>query len=92
MNARYPGWRTTPLRKVRRRLGRARLAAALMVPHIKNSQEVLCVLRGSVELIHGDERITLSEGDAVHYWSVPEKQLVTGRSKGRAAVLWVGTL
>jgi transcriptional regulator with XRE-family HTH domain len=60
--------------------------------NIKNSQEVLCVLRGSVDLIHGDERITLSEGDAVHYRSVPEKQLVTGRSKGRAAVLWVGTL
>jgi len=50
------------------------------------------VLRGSVELVHGDERITLSEGDAVHFWSVPEKQSITGRSRGRAAVLWVGTL
>ncbi len=42
---------------------------------------MLCGFRGSVELIHGDERITLSEGDAVHYWSVPES-VVTGRSKG----------
>ena len=34
MNARYPICVTTPLRKVQRRLGRARLAAALMVPVI----------------------------------------------------------
>lgn len=60
--------------------------------NIRNCQEVLCVLKGSVELTSGDETLILFEGDSVHYWSVLEKQMITNRSKTLAVVLWVGTL
>ena len=60
--------------------------------NIKNSQEVLCILKGSVELTHGEQSLQLVEGDSVHYWSNPEKQMITNNSKRQAVVLWVGTL
>jgi len=60
---------------------------------IKNSQEILCVLKGIVEISCGNESATLHEGDAVHYhWSVPEKQVISNKSKDLSVVLWVGTL
>jgi transcriptional regulator with XRE-family HTH domain len=60
---------------------------------IKNSQEILCVLKGSVEVSCGNETAVLHEGDAVHYyWSVPEKQVIDNKSKDLSVVLWVGTL
>jgi transcriptional regulator with XRE-family HTH domain len=58
----------------------------------KNSQEVLCILNGTVELVYGDKNIELREGDAVHFWSNPEKQKIKNSSSVRAIVLWVGTL
>jgi len=60
--------------------------------NIKNGQEVLCVLKGTVELLHGEQTLQLLEGDSVHYWSIPEKQMVTNRNAMRSVVLWVGTL
>jgi quercetin dioxygenase-like cupin family protein len=60
--------------------------------NIRNSQEMLCVLRGKVELELGDERILLSEGDTIHYWSNPAKQMIIGKSKTDAVVAWTGTL
>ena len=60
--------------------------------NIKNSQEVLCVLKGSVELILSDETFCMVEGDAVHYWSKPERQEITNDSTTRSIVLWVGTI
>lgn len=60
--------------------------------NIRNSQEVLTVLKGSVELRYGDEIILLFEGDSVHYWALPDKEQITNRSKGLSVVLWVGTL
>lgn len=60
---------------------------------IKNSQEILCVLKGWVEISCGNEKTTLHVGDAVHYyWSVPETQVISNKSKGLSVVLWVGTL
>jgi transcriptional regulator with XRE-family HTH domain len=59
--------------------------------NIKNSQEVLTVLKGAVELVLGDNSLTLSQGDSVHYWSVPDRQMITNRAKDLAVVLWVGT-
>lgn len=59
---------------------------------IKNGQEILCVLEGSVELIHSEGTIDMIEGDAVHYWSDKEKQRITNKSKERTVVIWVGTL
>jgi uncharacterized cupin superfamily protein len=59
---------------------------------IKNSQEVLTVLGGSVELVHCHEKIVLKEGDSVHYWTDIENQSLTNIGKKRAIVLWVGTL
>lgn len=60
---------------------------------LKRSQEILCVLKGTVELKCGAETVDLFEGDSVHYhWSVPEKQVITNKSKGLSVVLWVGTL
>ena len=61
--------------------------------NLKRSQEILCVLKGTVELMCGSETVNLFEGDSVHYyWSAPEKQMITNRSKGLSVVLWVGTL
>jgi transcriptional regulator with XRE-family HTH domain len=59
---------------------------------VKNSQELLCVLRGSLELAYGDQVFSLSEGDVIHFLSRPDHQRVTNRSKEPAVALWVGTL
>ena len=60
--------------------------------NIKNGQELLCVLKGSLELMRGEETIRLSEGDCVHFWANPPKQHITNKGKDLAVVLWVGTL
>ena len=60
--------------------------------NIRNAQEVLCVLKGSLELVHGERTERLKEGDAVHYWAEPKRQSITNIGKGVAYVLWVGTL
>lgn len=59
---------------------------------LKNGQEVLCVLKGSLELIHGSRSVQLAEGDAVHFYANPAKQHITNKGKGLTVVLWVGTL
>jgi transcriptional regulator with XRE-family HTH domain len=58
----------------------------------KNSQEVLTLLEGSVELVHNDKKILLKKGDSVHYWTDIENQSITNISKKRAIILWVGTI
>ena len=60
--------------------------------NIKNGQEVLCVLKGAVELLLSDEIHALAEGDSVHYWSNPDNQKITNSSTKISFVLWVGTL
>jgi len=59
---------------------------------IKNAQEVLCILKGSLELVHGEHTIQMVEGDTVHLWSDPKRQKITNRSGELAVALWVGTL
>ncbi len=59
---------------------------------IKMSQEVLCVLKGSLELTYEERVIMLNEGDMVHFWTEPGKQHITNTSKARAIALWVGTM
>ncbi len=59
---------------------------------IKNGQEILCVLKGSLELVYGDRTLLLSEGDTVHFWSNPDHQSITNRTSELAIALWVGTL
>lgn len=60
--------------------------------NIKNGQELLCVLKGSVELMLSDATYALVEGDSVHFWSNPESQKITNNSSNISFVLWVGTL
>ena len=60
--------------------------------NIKNGQEILCVLKGSVELIHSNEKHDLVEGDSVHFLSNPIDQKITNNSANISFVLWVGTL
>jgi transcriptional regulator with XRE-family HTH domain len=60
--------------------------------NIKNGQEVLCVLKGSVQLNLGDETLSLVEGDSVHFLSNPDNQKITNTSSSTSFVLWVGTL
>ncbi len=60
--------------------------------NIRNSQEVLCVLQGSVTLTLGENAVVLYEGDAVHYSSDPANQKITNESNSRSIVLWVGTI
>ena len=60
--------------------------------NIKNGQEVLCILKGSIELLLSDKTLHMVEGDAAHFWSKPESQKITNNSSERSFVLWVGTL
>ncbi len=60
--------------------------------NIKNSQELLSVLKGSVELTLSNATYPLGEGDSVHFWSNPANQKITNRGSGNSIVLWVGTL
>lgn len=60
--------------------------------NVKNGQEVLCVLRGSLELVHGDHTVALAEGDAVHFYAYPAKQSIANKSRSVTVVLWVGTI
>ena len=60
--------------------------------NIKNGQELLCVLKGSVQLILSGELHSLLEGDSVHFWSNPTNQKITNNSSNISFVLWVGTL
>jgi transcriptional regulator with XRE-family HTH domain len=59
---------------------------------IKNGQEVLCILRGSLELAHGERTIHLTEGDTVHFFAEQKKQSITNKNKDLAVALWIGTL
>ncbi len=60
--------------------------------NIKNGQELLCVLKGSVDLMLSDTTYALVEGDSVHFWSNAESQKITNNSANNSFVLWVGTL
>ncbi len=60
--------------------------------NMRNGQEALCLLEGSVQLVHGDDVVDLHAGDSVHFWSLPEKQKITNTSDAVAVVFWVGTL
>lgn len=59
---------------------------------IKNGQEALCVLKGSVLLVHESDSVALNAGDSVHFYSFPENQKITNESKTVSVVFWVGTL
>ena len=59
---------------------------------IKNGQEVLCVLQGTLDLVHGEQVIHLAEGDAVHFYANTARQYVVNKGKEVTVVLWVGTL
>ena len=60
--------------------------------NIKNGQEVLCVLKGEVELVVSDKTYLLESGDSVHFWSDPDNQRMSNNSSQMSFVLWVGTL
>ena len=60
--------------------------------NIKNGQELLCVLKGSIELMLSDEKHALAEGDSVHFWSNPVNQKIINNSSNISFVLWVGTM
>jgi transcriptional regulator with XRE-family HTH domain len=60
--------------------------------NIKNGQEVICVLQGSLTLFHDERQICLEEGDTVHFWADNKKQSITNTNTETAVVLWVGTL
>jgi mannose-6-phosphate isomerase-like protein (cupin superfamily) len=60
--------------------------------NIKNGQELLCVLEGSLDLIQGKNVVHLQEGDTVHFWSDPDSQSITNINKEIAVVFWAGTL
>jgi transcriptional regulator with XRE-family HTH domain len=60
--------------------------------NVKNGQEVLCVLRGAIELLLGERTYMLAEGDCVHLFSNREKEMITNRGSATGFVLWVGTV
>lgn len=59
---------------------------------IRNSQEVLCVLKGSLQLTYQEQVFQLNQGDAAHFWTKPDMQYITNNSKTLAIALWVGTI
>jgi len=59
---------------------------------VRNGQEVLCVLKGALELEQGDQKIDLYEGDAAQFWSDSANQRIVNTSTAVAVALWVGTL
>ena len=59
---------------------------------IKNGQEVLCILQGALELVHGEQVIHFSEGDAVHFYANTANQYIVNKGNEVTVVLWVGTL
>lgn len=60
--------------------------------NIKSGQELLCILKGTLELIHGDQTVFMQEGDMAHYWVEPQRQIITNNTDETAMVFWVGTL
>lgn len=60
--------------------------------NIKNGQEVICVLKGEIELTLGDDTYSLAQGDSAHFWTKPSSQKITNTHAERTIVLWVGTL
>ena len=60
--------------------------------NIKNGQEVICVLEGSLTLSHGEQQIEMEKGDTVHFWTDTKKQSITNTNTETAVILWVGTL
>jgi transcriptional regulator with XRE-family HTH domain len=58
----------------------------------KNSQEILCLMQGILELEHGDAKVTMVEGDTVHLWTEPQHQVITNIGKTTSVLMWVGTL
>lgn len=59
---------------------------------VKSGQEVLTLLQGSLQLLHGSETVELVEGDSIHMWTEPRQQSITNIGQSTAVVLWVGTL
>ena len=60
--------------------------------NVKNGQELLCVLKGSLDLIQGKNVVHLLEGDTVHFLSDPDNQRITNTNEELAVIFWVGTL
>lgn len=60
--------------------------------NIKNGQEILCVLAGCLELVHGDQTLRMEVHDSVHVWTDPVRQEISNPGDETAVVLWVGTL
>ncbi len=60
--------------------------------NIKSGQEILCILKGSLELIHGGNTVILEKGDAVQFWIEPKEQKIINNGRSMAVALWVGTL
>ena len=59
---------------------------------VKNGQEVLCLLQGTLELEHGEEKVTMVEGDTIHLWTDPQQQAISNTGESTSVLLWVGTL
>jgi transcriptional regulator with XRE-family HTH domain len=60
--------------------------------NIKNGQEVLCILKGSLRLDHGERTVSLEEGDTVHFLADSKKQSITNENEDLAVALWIGTM
>jgi len=60
--------------------------------NIKSGQEMLCILKGTLELTHGEETVIMEAGDTAHYWVEPRKQIIMNKTKETAMVFWVGTI
>ena len=60
--------------------------------NIKNSQEILSILQGTMKFYYGNETITLEEGDSLHFWTNSEEQKLVNESDSPSIALWIGTI
>ena len=60
--------------------------------NLKTGQEMLCILKGTLDLTHGDQTVSLEEGDTAHFWVEPRRQIITNNTNETVMVFWVGTL
>ena len=60
--------------------------------NLKTGQEMLCILKGTLDLTHGDQTVSLEEGDMAHLWVEPSRQIIMNNTNENVMVFWVGTI
>jgi hypothetical protein len=58
----------------------------------KNSHEILCVLKGSLELVQGAQTVRVGSDNAGLFFADPQRQRLTNLGGELPVAIWAGTL